>query len=169
VSGAHLEDFRVGEVIASGEDYEMTPGRIHEFASEYDPQSIHLDPAVAERAFFGGIIASGWHSLSVTMRLMVRANVFGGAPVIGVGIDRLRYLAPVHPGDRLSARAEVLETRPSGNHPERGYLVLRVTTWRHDGTQVLTQDWTVLVPRRSADERAQLPDAASVGDIGAGA
>ena len=153
MSGAYLEDFAVGEVITSGEDYEMTPERIHEFANEYDPQSIHLDPAVAEHEFFGGIIASGWHSLSVTMRLMVRANVFGGAPVIGVSVDSLRYLAPVNPGDRLSARAEVLETRPSGNHPERGYLVLRVTTWRHDGTQVLTQDWTVLVPRRELIRR----------------
>jgi acyl dehydratase len=99
---------------------------------------------------FGGIIASGWHSLSVTMRLMVRANLFAGAPVVGVGVDRLRYLQPVRAGDRLSARAEVVEVRPSARHPERGYLVLRVTTLREDGQPVLTQDWTVLVPRRPA-------------------
>ena len=99
---------------------------------------------------FGGIIASGWHSLSATMRLMVRSNIFNGAPVVGVGVDNLRYLKPVRAGDRLRARAEVLETRPSSSNPERGYLVLRVVTSRADGEHVLTQDWTVLVPRRPA-------------------
>ena len=96
---------------------------------------------------FGGIVASGWHSLSVTMRLIVRSNIFGGAPVVGVGVDNLRYLQPVRSGDRLTARAEVIGTRPSSRHPDRGYLTLRVTTTRQDGEAVLTQDWTVLVPR----------------------
>lgn len=150
MSGSFYEDFAVGEVIDSPEAYEITPERIHSFASEYDPQPIHLDPDSAGREMFGGIIASGWHSLSVTMRLVVRSNIFDGAPVVGVGVDNLRYLAPVRPGDRLTARAEVLETRPSGSHPERGYLVLRVTTARQDGTLVLTQEWTVLVRRRPA-------------------
>ncbi|HWH23571.1 MAG TPA: MaoC family dehydratase [Candidatus Limnocylindria bacterium] len=148
MSGRHLEDFRLGEVIESGEEYEITLDNISAFAIEYDPQPIHLDPESAADELFGGVIASGWHSLSVTMRLMVRSNIFAGAPVIGVGVDHLRYLAPVRPGDRLRARAEVLEVRPSGSRPERGYLVLRVTTSRQDGTPVLTQDWTVLVPRR---------------------
>ncbi len=150
MSGGYLEDFRVGEIIESDEDYEMTLERIHGFASEYDPQPIHLDPERASREIFGGIIASGWHSLSATMRLMVRSNIFDGAPVVGVSIDNLRYLKPVRPGDRLRARAEVLETRTSRGQPERGYLVLRVTTKRQDGEPVLTQDWTVLVPRRAA-------------------
>ncbi|MEP7157811.1 MAG: MaoC family dehydratase [Chloroflexota bacterium] len=153
MSGRYLDDFRVGEVIASGEEYEITPERIHEFATEFDPQPIHLDPATAADGMFGGIIASGWHSLSVTMRLMVRSNIFAGAPVVGVGVDNLRYLAPVRAGDRLTARAEVLEVRPSGSHPDRGYLVLRVITTRQDGARVLTQEWTVLVPRRTDRRR----------------
>jgi acyl dehydratase len=138
----------VGEVIESIEEYEMTPERIAAFASEYDPQPIHLDPKAAADSMFGGIIASGWHSLSATMRLMVRSNIFDGAPVVGVGVDRLRYLKPVRAGDRLRARAEVLETRPSSTTPERGYLVLRVVTSRGTGEDVLTQDWSVLVPCR---------------------
>lgn len=158
MSGKYLEDFEVGEVIESTEEYEMTLQRIHAFASEYDPQPIHLDEAAAEASMFGGIIASGWHSLAATMRLMVRSNIFDGAPVVGVGIDALRYLAPVRAGDRLKARAEVLETRPSRSHPDRGYLVLRVTTWRDESDQVLTQDWTVLVPtRRRAHEKGAEP------------
>ena len=149
MSGRYLEDFEVGQMVESTEEYEMTPERIVAFATEFDPQPIHLDPEVARESFFGGIIASGWHSLSVTMRLMVRSNIFNGAPVVGVGIQNLRYLKPVHPGDILRARAEVLETRPSTSQPDRGYLVLRVVTLR-GGEEVLTQDWTVLVPRRPA-------------------
>jgi acyl dehydratase len=148
VTGRYLEDFTVGEEIVSDEEYEMTAERIHDYASEYDPQPIHLDRTTAEREMFGGIIASGWHSLSVTMRLIVRSKIFAGAPVVGVGVDKLRYLQPVRPGDRLTARANVLALRPSRSHPARGYLVLRITTTRHDGVPVLTQDWTVLVPRR---------------------
>lgn len=148
MSGRYLDDFTPGQLFSSGEEYEITPDRIHAFASEYDPQPIHLDPAAAETSIFRGIIASGWHSLSVTMRLIVRSNIFGGAPVVGVGVDHLRYLQPVRAGDRLTARAEVIEVKPSSSHPDRGYLVLRVTTARGDGEPVLTQDWTVLVPRR---------------------
>jgi acyl dehydratase len=147
VSGRYLEDFRVGEVVESGEEYEITSERIRDFATEYDPQPIHLDPESAASEIFGGVIASGWHSLSVTMRLIVRSNIFAGAPVIGVAVDNLRYLHAVRAGDRLRARAEVLEIKPSRSRAERGYLVLRVTTTRQDGTPVLTQDWTVLVPR----------------------
>jgi acyl dehydratase len=148
VSGKFLEDFAVGEVIGSAEEYEMTDANIHAFASEYDPQPIHLDPGSAARQMFGGVIASGWHSLSATMRLMVRSNIFAGAPVIGVGVDNLRYLKPVRAGDRLRATAEVLETRPSRSHPDRGYLILRVTTTREGDEPVLVQEWSVLVPRR---------------------
>jgi acyl dehydratase len=150
MAGRFLEDFAVGELIESGEEYEITPERLAAYAAEYDPQLIHLDAPAAEREMFGGIVASGWHSLSVTMRLMVRSRLLAGGPIVGIGIDGLRFLQPVRPGDRLRARAEVLEIRPSRSHPDRGYLVLRITTLRHDGVPVLTQDWTLLVPRRAS-------------------
>jgi acyl dehydratase len=148
MSGRYLEDFTVGEVITAQETFEMTPERIAAFASEFDPQPIHLDPAAAAESMFGGIIASGWHSLTATMRMIVRSNIFDGAPVVGVGIDNLRYLKPVYPGDVLRAEAEVLETRPSTTRPDRGYLRLQIRTYRANGEQVLTQDWLVLAPRR---------------------
>ncbi|HYI23104.1 MAG TPA: MaoC family dehydratase [Candidatus Limnocylindrales bacterium] len=143
-----LEDFVPGHVIVAPDEYEMTEERIAAFASEYDPQPIHLDPEVARGERFGGIIASGWHTLSATMRLIVLSNIFDGAPVVGVGVDNLRYLAPVRPGDVLRARAEVLATRPSESRADRGYLVLLVTTLGPDDKSVITQEWTVLVPRR---------------------
>ena len=148
MAGKYLEDFEDGEVIDSPESYEITPERLAAYAAEFDPQAIHLNPEAAEQEMFGGIVASGWHSLSVTMRLMVLSELFGGGPVVGVGIDRLRFLKPVRPGDTLRARAEVLERRTSRSHAERGYLVLRITTLRQDDEPVLTQDWTLLVPRR---------------------
>lgn len=144
----YLEDFRVGDVIDSPEEYEITPARLAEYAAEFDPQSIHLDPSAARDGMFGEIVASGWHSLSVTMRLMVHSEIFGGGPIVGVGIDRLRFLAAVRAGDVLRASAEVMEIRPSRSHPDRGYLVLRITTLRKRDEPVLTQDWTLLVPRR---------------------
>jgi len=149
VAGRYLEDFRVGEVIASGEEYEITPENVAAFAAEYDPQPIHLDAAAAAAETFGGIVSSGWQTASVSMRLIVRSQVFGGGPVVGVGIDKLRFLKPVRAGDRLQASAEVVEIRPSNSDPARGYLVLRITTTRQVGEPVMTQEWTVLVPRRT--------------------
>ena len=148
MSGRFLEDFEVGEMIVAPESYEITPERLHEYASEFDPQPIHLDPIVAAREMFGGIVASGWHSLSATMRLMVGSRLFDAGPIVGVGVDRLRYLQPVRAGDVLRARAEVIDVRPSRSHSNRGYVVMRVVTLRQDDVQVLTQDWTLLVPRR---------------------
>jgi acyl dehydratase len=148
MSGRSLEDFSVGQRIEPLGEYEVTPARLVAYASEYDPQPIHLDPAVAADEMFGGVVASGWHALSATMRLMVESDFLARGPIVGVGIDRLRFLQPIRAGDRLRAEAEVLEVRPSRTHADRGYLVLRITTRRSDGTPVLTQDWTLLVPRR---------------------
>ena len=150
MSGAYLEDFSVGQLIDSPEEYEMTLERIEAFASEYDPQPIHLDPGAAERGFFGEMTASGWHTLSVTMRLMVRSPLFASGQVIGVGVDKLQWLAPVRPGDRLRARGEILATRLSSSRPDRGFMNIRCTTLRGD-EPVATQDWTVMVPRRPTD------------------
>ena len=148
MAGRYLQDFSVGERIEARDEYVMTDANIAEFAAAYDPQPIHLDAAAADDEMFNGIVASGWHSLSATMRLMVASSLFDAGPIVGVGVDRLRYLRPVRAGEHLSAVGEVIEVRESASHPERGYVVLRVTTSRADGVAVLTQDWTLLVPRR---------------------
>ena len=147
-----LEDFSVGQVFDPAEEYEITPERLQEYASEFDPQGIHLDPQVAQREMFGGIVASGWHTLSATMRLVVRSRFLGDTPLVGIAIDNLRFLKPVQAGDRLRARVEVTNLRPSRSDSTRGYLGVRVTTLRAPNDEpVATQKWTVLVPRRPRD------------------
>lgn len=148
MSGKYLEDFSVGEVIDSPEAYEITPERLHAYAQEFDPQPLHLDEDFAKQSYFGEMTASGWHTLSVTMRLMVRSPLFESGQVIGVGIDGLRWLVPVRPGDRLRARAAITGVRPSGSRPGSGFLNLTVTTLRQGDEPVAVQDWTVMVPRR---------------------
>jgi acyl dehydratase len=148
VNRRYLDDFQPGDRIPSEGEYEMTLERIRDYATEYDPQPIHLDAAAAVQEMFGGIVASGWHSLSVTMQLIVEARPFGGSPIVGVAIENLRFLRPVRTGDVLRAEAEVLSVRRSASRPEQGFLVLRVVTVRQGDEPVLTQDWTLLVPRR---------------------
>jgi len=148
MAGRYLEDFTVGEIIESPESYEITPERLHEFAAEFDPQPMHVDEDAAERSMFGGMTASGWQTLAVTMRLMVLSPLFESGEVVGIGVDNLRWLKPVRPGDVLRAKAEVLEVRPSTSRPDRGYMRLRTTTTRQDGTAVAAQEQSVLVPRR---------------------
>jgi acyl dehydratase len=148
VGRRYLEDFAAGDRIEVPGEYEMTPERVRDFASSYDPQSIHLDDEAAAGELFGGLVASGWHSLSATAGLVMRARPLGDEPVIGVAIDGLRFVAPVEPGDVLRVEAEVLEVRPSSSRPERGFLRLRIVTFTQRDEPVLTQEWTLLVPRR---------------------
>jgi acyl dehydratase len=147
----HLEDFSVGQRFAPSGEYEMDLDEMTAYARQFDPQAIHTDREGARNELYGQIIASGWMTLGVTTRLMVQGRVLGSTPVVGVAIDNLRFLEPVYAGDVLTVEAEVREVRPSKSKPERGYLVTRVVTRRKDdGKPVLTQDWTLLMPRRSA-------------------
>jgi acyl dehydratase len=147
----YLEDFSVGQRLEPAGEYTMELAEMTRYAREFDPQVIHTDEAGARGELYGQLIASGWMTLGVTTRLMVQGQVLGSSPVVGVAIDKLRFLQPVYAGDVLSVSAEVLEVRPSKSHPERGYLVLRVVTSRRgDEKPVLTQDWTLLLPRRAS-------------------
>jgi len=147
----YLEDFEVGQRLSAPGQYEMTNERAIDFAREFDPQPIHTDAQAAARELFGGLVASGWHTLGATTRLIMLGRPLGATPVVGVGIDNLRFVAPVRAGDVLTAEAEVLSVKPSESRPDRGYLVLRVTTRRRsDDAIVLTQEWTLILPRRGA-------------------
>ncbi len=148
MSGRFYEDFRVGEVIVSTERYEVTAQNLRAFAAEFDPQPMHLDDAAAAASVFGELTASGWQTLAATMRLMVLSPLFASGEVVGVGIDKLRWLKPVLPGYVLTAQAEILEMRPSKSRSDRGYMRLRTTTYGPDRLEVATQEQTVLVPRR---------------------
>jgi acyl dehydratase len=134
-----FEDYREGETIAFG-DRTVTAEEIIAFARAYDPQSFHLSEEGGRATPYGGLIASGWHTAALTMRMLVD-HVLTRQGLGSPGLDELRWLAPVRPGDRLSCRVTVLETRRSRSKPDRGIVRQKVETYNQRGEQVLS--WTV--------------------------
>lgn len=118
------EDFKPGQVIEHGART-LEASEIVAFARDWDPQRYHVDPDAAASSPFGGLIASGWQSCGVAMRLMCDAYLTESSCVGSPGIDEIRFLHPVRPGDTLRFRATVLESRPSRSRPERGTVSFR--------------------------------------------
>ncbi len=141
-----LEDFELGDRKRSRE-VSVARDAVLAFAAQYDPQPIHLDEEEARRGVFGELVASGWHTAVLTMKLMVDARLLGATPIIGVEVDRIRFEKPLKPGDILYAEAMVVAKRPS-RKPGVGYLTVMVTTHRGDGAIVMSQQWTLLVPTK---------------------
>ena len=142
------DDLAVGQVFTSRAEA-IGRERIISFAQEFDPQPQHLDEALAQGSMFGELVASGWHTASLTMKLQMEA-LLGRFPGGGMGaqIDRLTWLRPVRPGDLLRARAEIMAMRPSRSRPDRGLLTVQTTTLnqRDETVQVMTA--AILAPRR---------------------
>lgn len=118
----YFEDYQVGEVIEFG-DHLITKEEIVGFAQRYDPQPFHVDEAAAAESHFGGLIASGWMTASVMMRMLVENFISRVASMGSPGVDELRWLRPVRPGDRLRVRVTVLEVRRSQTKPDRGAIL----------------------------------------------
>jgi acyl dehydratase len=146
MSARYYEDFAVGDVMET-QRYTLTREEALEFAQRYDPQSFHLDDEAAAASFFGRLVASGWQTASITMRLIVQAGAFEGG-VVGAGVDQLRWTVPVVPGDTLYVRSEVIEMTPHPGGKPRGYVRFRTETLRDDQTVVMSQVTTTIVPRR---------------------
>ncbi len=121
--GLYFEDLEPGQVVELGE-HTVSEEEIVAFARQWDPQPFHLDPEAAKASVFGGLIASGWHTGAMWMRLYVDSLLDGAASMGSPGIEELRWLAPVRPGDTLSGRLTVLEATPSERHPGRGRCVV---------------------------------------------
>ena len=135
-SDRYFDDYKAGTVEACGE-VTVTEEDILEFARRYDPQPFHVDPEAARRSPYGGLIASGWHTSALMMRLLTE-HYLGASSLGSPGIDELRWPAPVRPGDTLSLRVTVLETRRSRSKPDRGILRSRLEVLNQDGTLVLS-------------------------------
>lgn len=120
----HFEDFEVGSSDIYGEKL-VTEAEIIAFAREFDPQTIHVDPAAAAESSFGGLIASGLHSCSMMMRLMCDGYMLRSTSRGSPGVDEVRYLLPVRPGDRLRVRMTVIDKRRSASRPEMGIVSAR--------------------------------------------
>ena len=133
----YFEDFEPGRVYELG-SHTVTEQEIVAFGRAWDPQPFHVDPEAAESSPFGGLIASGWHTGSLWMRLYVDSMLGSAAAMGSPGIEELRWLAPVRPGDTLTARLVVLETTPSERHPGRGTLRSRGEMVNQDGVTVMS-------------------------------
>jgi len=153
----YLEDLRIGARFEGG-PYEVTESAIIEFAREFDPQPIHLDPKAAKESIFEGLIASGWHTAVITMRLLVKSGLNLAGGTIGLGADELRWPKPVRPGDKLRAEVEIIGLRPSRSKPDRGVVRIRYTTRNQNDETVMTMTATVLVLRRSAIQQPSRKD-----------
>lgn len=144
----HFEDFQVGRRFVSA-PRTMERERLVSFAAEFDPQPQHLSDEAAAGSQFGELVASGWHTAALTMRMQLDA-VFGRVPggAMGAQVERLAWRRPVRPGDVLHVVIEVLAARESKSRPGRGVVTLRTVTLDAAGTTVMEMEAAVLVPRR---------------------
>jgi acyl dehydratase len=122
---------------------------IKRFAQEFDPQPYYLDEAAAARSVFKGLAASGWHTAAMAMRLAVDTRPFGPHPLLGLGVDDLRWLAPVRPDDVIHLEGEVVELTPSRSKPQ-GIVRVKWTAFNQRGEPVYTFNPIAVVPRRPA-------------------
>ncbi|MDP6343695.1 MAG: MaoC family dehydratase [Alphaproteobacteria bacterium] len=144
-----FDDLEVGDRLAA-DGYLMTEAEIVEFGGKFDPRPIHTDPTAARQSLFGGLIASGIHTLAAWNRLRFQAED-GLAMLAGLGLDEVRYAAPVRPGDRLSLRAECIEKTPSASKPDRGIMRFRHVLTNQRGEETMSLASIMMVARRPAD------------------
>jgi acyl dehydratase len=147
----YLDDLNVGQRFTTGE-YVLDADGAVAFASQWDPQPFHTDAEAAAGTFFGELVASGWHTAAITMRLLVEGLPIAGG-VIGAG-GEIAWPTPTRPGAVLHVEAEVLEVRPSRSRPDRGMAVVRFETVDRDGAVAQVFTATMVVPRRPAPEDA---------------
>lgn len=133
----YFEDYTPGAVFTAGA-IAVTEAEIVDFARHYDPQAMHTDPEAAARGRFGGLIASGWHTAALMMRLFATNFLSPESSVASPGIDELRWLEPVRPGDVLSLRVSVIEARRSRSRPGEGVVRSFIEVLNQDGTVVMS-------------------------------
>ena len=134
--------FKSGEVTVSKQD-------ILRFAAEFDPQPFHLDEEAAKETVFKGLAASGWHTAAISMNLALQTRPFGPHPLLGMGVDDLRWLRPVRPGDVLHLEGEVVELAPSRARPQ-GIAKIKWTAYNQNGEPVYSFTPIGIVPCRPA-------------------
>lgn len=150
MSARFFEDFEVGESWES-RPTPVSAEEIAAFGRDFDPQPMHTDAARAAAGPFQGLVASGWHIAALSMRVFVQAGGYGATPMVGLGIDELRWRAPVRAGDTLTVKREVIELRRSESNPTHGIVRTRVTVRNQDGAVVMTLVSAGRVPARPRD------------------
>ena len=147
----YFEDFAVGQEYLGSGRCVMDVAGIKSFAVAYDPEPFHLDEVAAERnPALQGLTASGWHTASITMRLLVESELQPAGGILGLGVDEIRWLRPVRPGDELRVETEILDLRPSESRPGQGIIKVRTTTFNQADAPVQILVSNLLVKRRTA-------------------
>ena len=144
----YYDDFTMGQTFRSGA-YAVTEADIIDFATRFDPQPQHLSAEAVAATGFGQLVASGWHTGAISMRLFITdalPPIAGGSQ--GAGVDKLAWPRPVRPGDSLHVQLEVVAMRPSRSRPDRGLITLRATTFNQDNEIVMSAEHTVMLPRQ---------------------
>lgn len=146
----YFEDIEVGQRASFG-SYPVTRDEVLEFAAKYDPQPFHLSDEAAAETHFGRLAASGWHTCAMAMAMVVEDMKANATASLGAaGIDELRWLKPVFPGDTLRCETEILEVKPSANRPERGSFRNRMTVINQQDEPVMTFIARGMIARRPA-------------------
>ena len=144
----YWEDFKVGERVVLG-NKTITEDEIIGFAKEFDPQPFHVDKTKAEQSFFGGIIASGWHTCSIAMRMMCDAYLNESASIGSPGVENVRWLKPVRPGDALRGERVILESRASSSKPDIGIVKSRWEMFNQHDEMVMSMEGISMFLRRT--------------------
>ena len=147
----YLEDLAIGEINTTRE-IAMREADMIKFARCYDPQEMHTGVEAASRSAFGGLTASGWHTAALVMRLLVDSHPLGGTPLLGLGVDDLRWPNPVRPGDIIKAETEVLSITRSRSKPDHGVVRLKVTAYNQRREVVFVMTPSLWVPCRNSED-----------------
>jgi acyl dehydratase len=148
VDQRHFEDYPAGSVVQYG-PIVVDQAEVIDFARRYDPQEFHVDPERAARGPFGGVIASGWHTAAMMMRVLVDRFLPRAAGLGSPGMDELRWPAPVRPGDHLYVRITVVEARRSASKPDRGLVRILIEVIKDDSVVVMSVKAMTLMRCRS--------------------
>lgn len=147
MNARYYEDFKVGDRFTSA-GLTVTEAAIIDFAQQWDPQPFHTDAELAKNWSFGGLIASGLHTMAVTLRLWLDQGVFRACSLGSPGLGEVQFARPVRPGDTLRVITDIAELRPSASKPDRGIARIRQVTINQRGEAVLEQETTVFLKRR---------------------
>ena len=147
----YFDDFAVGQRFETAAKT-VTEAEILDFALQFDPQPFHLDAKAARATQFGGLIASGFHTLSLSMSLFFRMRLLEGANLGSPGIDAVRWLKPMRPGDTVRQVAEVTALKPSTSKPDRGVIWMRHDTVDQAGEVIMTVDCMHMLRRRPGEQ-----------------
>ena len=143
----YFEDFTVGRVFGSG-TRQLSEADILGFAREYDPQYFHTDPEAAKKSIYGGLIASGWQTVGVCMRLICDSYLLEAASIGSPGVDEVRWLKPVFPGDTLRMNATVIAAKLSASTPDRGTATVRWDVYNQKNERVMHMQSMQIMQRR---------------------